>query len=194
MYLLRIYIRSAAIQAGVAQLPYLARNARSAEVAANAPKSPVFPLALRSHLRPYSPRRPSSEWPTMHSPAESGPPGCSPILKRSFHFAYVSTSNIHPIRRDPSRVAQLPYLARNARSAEVEANAPKSPVFFGAALTPAALFSASAFFRVSDDSLKGAAVPVHRSPQWTESDRSLCSSRVAVFIASRRRASGDLTH
>src|ERR1017187_9773868 len=56
-----------AIQVGDAQLPYLARNARSAEVAANAPKSPVFPLALRSHLRPYSPRRPSSEWPTMHS-------------------------------------------------------------------------------------------------------------------------------
>src|ERR1039457_3655779 len=67
MYLLRIYIRSAAIQAGVAQLPYLARNARSAEVEANAPKSPVFPLALRSHLRPYSPRRPSSECPTIHS-------------------------------------------------------------------------------------------------------------------------------
>ena len=43
------------------------KNAGSAEVEANAPKSPVFPLPLRSHLRPYSPPRPFSEWGTIHS-------------------------------------------------------------------------------------------------------------------------------
>ena len=50
--------------------------------------------------------------------------------------------------------------------------------------------------RVADDPLEGAAVPVHRSPQWTESDRSPLlqpGRRFHCLTAARVRGSHALT-
>ena len=93
----------------LATWPY---HARSAGVGASAPKSPVFPLPLRSHLRPYSPTRPFSEWATIHPERPK-----SRLRERRFTGVIGSAADLEPAFRlllQPARLVANVRIARDS--------------------------------------------------------------------------------